>query len=88
MKGGDAMADEARAVSTPWSCRVTFTLDGLPPFVREACGHTAGDAAALARSIAVRGAEMGVWVTAYQLVPAHRIVTVDLADPVEAKAKH
>ena len=81
------MTDEARAVPLPWACRVTFTLDGLPPFVREACGHTAGDAAALGRALAEKGAGLGVWITAYQLVPAHRIVTVDLADPVEAKGK-
>jgi len=81
------MGDEARAVSTPWSCRVTFTLDALPPLDREAHGHTAADAAALARMIAERGAVQGVWITPYQLVPAHRVVTVDLTDPVEAKAK-
>jgi hypothetical protein len=81
------MPIEAAAVPLPWTCRVVFTLDGLPPMDRVARGHTAADAAALARNVAESGAVRGVWISAYVLIPAHRIITIDLADPIEEKGK-
>jgi hypothetical protein len=76
---------EASAVPLPWSCHVTFLFADLPVLDRETHGHTAADAAALGRALAERAVIQGVWVSAYVLVPAHRLVTVTLADPVQAK---
>ena len=81
------MSGEAGAVPMRWTCRVVFTLEGLPPFDRVARGNTAGDAAALGRTLAEAGAVRGVWVSAYVLIPAHRIITVELADPIEDAKK-
>lgn len=81
------MSGEASGVSMRWTCRVVFNLDGLPPIDRVARGNTAGDAAALARNVAESGAVRGVWISAYVLIPAHRIITIDLADPIEEQGK-
>jgi hypothetical protein len=82
--GGTTPAGEAGPVPCPWSCRVTWTLDDQPAHVRDLRGPTAADAAALARALAERSAQAGVWTTAYTLLPPHRINVITISDPVHA----
>lgn len=81
------MSGEASAVSQPWSCAIRCAFDGHPDVDRQAHGHTAADAAALARYMAERIATVGIWVGPDVLLPAHRITAITLADPVNAEAK-